>query len=163
MSRTNVTPHAAVLQHLRVLYVEDSVDDREVFRVLFEQGGAEVTTAGSVREALDAFDNVQPELIVSDIGLPDADGYTLIRAIRGRSPEGGGRTPAIAVTGWGREQDRRSALDAGFEEHLAKPVAFQSLLDTIHRFGRRIEEARSLRRELPAARRRERGGRGAGR
>src|SRR5688572_15603775 len=71
MSRSIVTPHAAVLNHLRVLYVEDSVDDREVFKVLFEQGGAEVTIAGTVREALDAFDCVHPELIVSDIGLPD--------------------------------------------------------------------------------------------
>lgn len=147
MSRSNGTPPAAILNHLRVLYVEDSVDDREVFKVLFEQGGAEVTTAGSVREALDAFDCIHPELIVSDIGLPDADGYSLIRAIRGRSPEGGGRTPAIAVTGWGREQDRRSALEAGFEEHLAKPISFQHLLDTIGRFGSNIEEARLLRRD----------------
>jgi CRP-like cAMP-binding protein len=104
-----------------------------------------------VREALDAFDCVHPELIVSDIGLPDADGYALIRAIRRRTPEGGGRTPAIAVTGWAREQDRRSALEAGFEEHLAKPISFQHLLDTIGRFGRNIEEARILRRDVPEA------------
>jgi CheY-like chemotaxis protein/CRP-like cAMP-binding protein len=133
MSSYHTSPRATVLHHLRVLYVEDCADDREAFKLLFEQNGAEVTTAATVREALDAFDQARPEIIVSDIGLPDDDGYSLIRAIRGRAPENGGQTPAIAVTGWVREQDRASALEAGFKEHLPKPVTFQDLVNAIAR------------------------------
>jgi CheY-like chemotaxis protein len=83
-----------------------------------------VKTAGSAREALSVFgvDAGGIDVLVSDIAMPDEDGYCLIRELRGRAPEQGGTVPAVALTAYAREEDRQRALAAGFQSHLAKPV-----------------------------------------
>ena len=98
--------------------------------------GASVTAVGSVAEALGTLrDNRsdRPDVVVADIGLPGADGYTLISEIRCLSPEEGGRLPVIAVTAYATAEDRRTALGAGFFAHIPKPFAPESLVSTIAR------------------------------
>ena len=89
------------------------------------------TSAASVREALAVLDNIRPDVIVSDIGLPDEDGYSLIRQVRAREAAGGKGIPAIALTGYGRPDDRARLLAAGFQTHLRKPVEPDELVVTV--------------------------------
>jgi CheY-like chemotaxis protein len=136
-----------VLSDLKVLYVDGS-PDRERFTGMFERRGATVTSVATAREALEAFDSARPELIVSRVGLSgDPDCYALIRAIRNRSAETGGRTPAIAVAGWTGEPERLTAIEAGYTEHVSKPADFERLIETISRFAREIDESRRMRRQ----------------
>jgi signal transduction histidine kinase len=109
---------------VRVLLVDDEPDAREVISQILRRCGALVKTAGSAREALNVF-GVEAggvDVLVSDIAMPDEDGYFLIRELRGRAPEQGGTVPAVALTAYAREEDRQRALAAGFQSHLAKPV-----------------------------------------
>ena len=120
------------LRGLRVLIVDDEEDARGLLSLLFEQHGAYVTTAASAREALSILtmsnDQPKPDLLISDIGMPDQDGYSLIREIRSREARRGGYLPAIAVTAWTQVEDRLRALSAGFQTHVPKPVEFAELL-----------------------------------
>jgi CheY-like chemotaxis protein len=84
--------------------------------------GLHVVTAASVDAALGAIATERPSIIISDIGMPGADGYELMRALRAKVPRGGAFIPAIALTAYAREEDRRLALAAGFQAHIAKPV-----------------------------------------
>ena len=93
--------------------------------------GAEVQLANSAAEAFALFNRWQPDLLVSDIGMPDEDGYALIRKIRTLSPEHGGRTPALALTAYARDEDREQALAAGFQRHLVKPVEVKALAEAV--------------------------------
>ncbi len=113
---------APSLAGFRLLVVEDEPDTLEVIKLALNRYGAEVTTAGSAYEALEALGRVRPHVLISDIGMPEMDGYALIRSVRALGAERGGEVPAIALTAYAREQDRRRALDAGFQEHLPKPV-----------------------------------------
>jgi CheY-like chemotaxis protein len=116
---------APVLQRLdglHVLVVEDNADGREVMTMMLERAGARATAVGSVREALEAVESLQPDALVSDIGLPDEDGYALIRRIRSREAERGGFLPAVAMTGYVRTEDRARVLAAGFQVHVPKPI-----------------------------------------
>ena len=110
------------LDGIQVLLVEDDDDGRQVLTLILELAGALVTAAASVREALAALDTRRPDVIVSDIGMPDEDGLTLIRRVRARDEEAGGRTPAIALTGYATPEDRTRLLAAGFQTHVRKPV-----------------------------------------
>jgi len=115
------------LAGLRVLLVEDQAEAREIMIAGLEQFGVEVTEAASAREAIEAIDAAVaahrlPNVVVSDIGLPDEDGYRLIEHLSGRPPSLGGAIPVIAVTAYGRPQDKRRALAAGFRLHLTKPI-----------------------------------------
>jgi PAS domain S-box-containing protein len=110
------------LDGLRILVVDDEGDTREMLRTVLEGCHAEVRLADSATAALTQLDVALPDLLLLDIGMPDEDGYALIRQIRERSPERGGRLPAIALTAFARMEDRASALMAGFTMHLAKPV-----------------------------------------
>jgi CheY-like chemotaxis protein len=92
-----------------------------VSEVLRDQG-AEVHVAGSAREAMEAFQRIRPDVVVSDIGMPDVDGLTLMRAIRALSADQGGRTPAVALTAYARSQDAQRAFAAGYQVHVVKPV-----------------------------------------
>jgi CheY-like chemotaxis protein len=74
---------------------------------------------------------VRPDVLVSDIGMPDEDGYELIRRVRRLKPEEGGRTPAVALTAYARDEDRRKAVRAGFQTHLAKPAAPDKLAEAV--------------------------------
>jgi PAS domain S-box-containing protein len=120
------------LQGRRILVVDDSHEARRILTFALEQWGAEVIGAGSAREALDLIDRQLPELMISDISMPDMDGYDLIRAARSRG-YGPDALPAIALTAFAREEDHRRILVAGFQDHVAKPVDIDSLLATIQR------------------------------
>ncbi|MES1171565.1 MAG: response regulator, partial [Actinomycetota bacterium] len=109
---------------VRVLLVDDEPDAREVISQILRRCGALVKTAGSAREALGVFgtESGGVDVLVSDIAMPDEDGYFLIRELRGRAPDEGGTIPAVALTAYARDEDRQRALAAGFQSHLAKPV-----------------------------------------
>ncbi|HEV2856412.1 MAG TPA: response regulator [Thermoanaerobaculia bacterium] len=111
-----------LLQGVHVLVVEDEEDTRDLLVTALEQCGAEVAAFGSVPAALEDFDRAVPDVLVSDIGVPLEDGYSLIRKVRARKPGQGGNVPAAALTAYARAEDRLRALEAGFQTHLAKPV-----------------------------------------
>lgn len=111
-----------------VLVVDDDPDSREMLAEMLSQCGATVVDAGSAREALAKLDERSFDLLVSDIGMPEMNGYDLIRAVRARTPERGGSIRAVALTAFGSAEDRRRALDAGFEQHLCKPVELDELV-----------------------------------
>lgn len=129
----------ARLDGIKVLLVEDDADARTVLRLLLEIAGAKVEAVGSVRRALQTFDSFRPDMLVTDIGLPDEDGYALIRDVRARE-EDGGHIPAIALTGYVTSEDSARLRAAGFQVHLRKPVEPDEIVATIAalaRFGRR--------------------------
>ena len=112
------------LAGLRVLAVDDEVDARELLKFVLESYGAEVRTVSSAREALSAL-NESPgryNVLICDIGMPEQDGYWLIRQVRPLSAEAGGQIPAAALTAYASEAERQLAIEAGFQAHLAKPV-----------------------------------------
>ncbi|HWT01816.1 MAG TPA: ATP-binding protein, partial [Pyrinomonadaceae bacterium] len=116
------------LDGVRVLVVDDEPDTRDLLKAGLGQCGAEVTAAGSAAEALEAIVTAAPDLLISDIGMPDEDGYELIRRVR-QLPEGsGGRLPAIALTAYARVEDRMQALRAGYQMHVPKPVELAELV-----------------------------------
>jgi signal transduction histidine kinase len=127
-----------LLAGVRVLVVEDETDTRELLVVALQQCGAEVTAFGSVPEALAELDRALPHVLLSDIGVPGEDGYSLIRKVRARGPGLGGDLPAAALTAYARAEDRQRALDAGYQTHLAKPVDPAELIAAVGRLaGRR--------------------------
>jgi PAS domain S-box-containing protein len=115
------------LEGLRILVVDDEADAREVMTTVLEQFGAEVTAKDSVRQALEVLEMQSPDILVSDIGMPTEDGYSLISQWRRREGTSGKHLPAVALTAYAREQDRERALAAGFDLHVAKPVNFNDL------------------------------------
>ncbi|MUG99980.1 response regulator [Scytonema sp. UIC 10036] len=119
------------LTGVRVLVVEDIVDSREFLVFVLQQYGAIAMATASAWEAFEALQQFQPDVVVSDIGMPGEDGYTLIRKIRELAPEQGGTTPAIALTAYAKDEDRNKALSAGFQEHLSKPIEPAELASTI--------------------------------
>jgi PAS domain S-box-containing protein len=123
------------LDGLRVLIVDDEADAREYARAILSGEGAVVATAAGVDEALAMLPGLHPCVIVSDIGMPDRDGYDLIRAIRRLPPDQGGQTPAAALTAFARVEDRRRALDAGYQLHTAKPVEPLELVALVASLG----------------------------
>ncbi|WP_445301611.1 PAS domain-containing protein [Microcoleus sp. MOSTC5] len=110
------------LSGIHVLVVDDEADSREFVAFVLEQAGATVTSVASATKALQAFSQAVPEIVVSDIGMPEMDGYMLMRHIRSLPIEQGGQIPAIALTAYAGEMDRQQAIAAGFQRHLAKPV-----------------------------------------
>ncbi|HUG52690.1 MAG TPA: response regulator [Vicinamibacteria bacterium] len=110
------------LDGVRVLVVEDEADARHLLAAVLQKRGARVFMAASAAEALDLLQRERPDVLLSDIALQDQDGYDLIRRVRSLPSEMGGRTPAAALTGYGRLEDRMRALSAGFQLHAAKPV-----------------------------------------
>jgi signal transduction histidine kinase/ActR/RegA family two-component response regulator len=110
------------LDDLRILVVDDDADGRTLTSLVLTQAGANVKSVASVREALQLLEVERPDALVSDIGLPDEDGYALIRQIRQYEAEHGGFLPAVALTGYARADDRARILAAGFQAHVRKPV-----------------------------------------
>ncbi|WP_445302384.1 MULTISPECIES: PAS domain-containing protein [unclassified Microcoleus] len=117
-------PHDSTgdLSGIHVLVVDDDADSREFVAFVLEQATAIVTAVACGTEALQAFSQAVPDIIVSDIGMPEMDGYMLLRHIRSLPLEQGGQIPAIALTAYAGEMDRQQAIAAGFQRHLAKPV-----------------------------------------
>lgn len=124
-------PRSRRLDDLRILVVDDHVDGRTLTTLFLTQAGATVTAVASAREALQLLEVDRPDVLVSDIGLPDEDGYSLIRQIRQREATHGGLLPAIALTGYARADDRTRALAAGFQAHVAKPLEPAELIAAI--------------------------------
>ena len=116
-----------LLQALRILVVDDDADSRGFMIVALEGEGAEVREAGSVSEALALISEWKPDVLISDIRMPDDDGYGLLRQIQERSLS----IPAIALTAFARNEDRAAALAAGFQCHLPKPVDLTELYAAI--------------------------------
>ncbi|GAB1544523.1 hypothetical protein NUACC21_71990 [Scytonema sp. NUACC21] len=110
------------LEGLRVLVVDDEPDARQIITTVLGQYEANVMAVATVTEALIALQQFQPDVLVSDIGMPQEDGYSLIRKVRALDEEKGGRTPAVALTAYARAEDRTQALLAGFQLHVPKPV-----------------------------------------
>jgi hypothetical protein len=125
------SPLSPCLKGITVLVVDDEADTREVLSVMLSESGIEATTAASVQEALKLLKSWQPKILVSDIGMPGEDGYSLIRQIRRLSPTEGGSIPAVALTAYSREEDRKQVLLAGFQMHVSKPVEATELLQAI--------------------------------
>ncbi len=110
---------SGTLRGVRVLVVDDEHDTREVLSVMLARYGAEIRTAGSAAEAREIFSRWKPDVLVSDIGMPEEDGYALIEQIRALPQEDGADVPAIALTAFASAQDKERALAAGFQRHLA--------------------------------------------
>jgi CheY-like chemotaxis protein len=104
---------------------------RDLLRVTLSREGAEVAVAGSVSEALAAFEAGTPDVVVSDIGMPVADGYALMQRLRARPREQGGGVPAVALTAYASPEDAARSRAAGFQVHLAKPAEPRRLVETI--------------------------------
>ncbi|HEX8557548.1 MAG TPA: ATP-binding protein [Pyrinomonadaceae bacterium] len=120
---------------LRVLLVDDDEDTLEVLSTFLRRAGAEVATASSAGEALAALGRTRHDVIVADIGMPEVDGYELLRRVRSLDEGLGGRTPAVALTAYAGEGDRDRALRVGFQEHMAKPAEPDELLRVIERLA----------------------------
>lgn len=119
------------LSGISVLLVEDDVDARTLIHRLLELRGAKVTSAASAAEALKAFKVTIPDVLVSDIAMPDEDGFSLLRKVRSLPHERGGQTPAIALTGYASAKDKADTFAAGYQAHLAKPLEPADLITAI--------------------------------
>jgi len=120
--------YAGRLRGIKMLVVDDDRDTCETIGAVLEAEGAEVRTCLSASEALALLDVWVPDVIMSDIAMPGDDGYTLMRKIRARTAEAGGRVLAVALTAYGGDDDRMRALSAGFQVHVGKPVEAQQLV-----------------------------------
>jgi CheY-like chemotaxis protein/two-component sensor histidine kinase len=120
-----------LLHDVHALVVEDDDDARDLMIIVLKHAGAEVTAVRSAKEAVAALDRTEPDVLVSDIGLPGEDGYALVNKVRRRRPEDGGNIPAVAVTAWASADDRERAIAAGFQAHVTKPIDVSFLLNTI--------------------------------
>ena len=126
------------LADLRILVVDDDPDAREVVRRALEAFNAEVYTAASALQGFDLFKREKPMMIVSDIGMPEHDGYEFMRWVRGLTVDEGSLTPAVALTAFARSDDRRKALAAGYQAHVAKPVEPNELVMVVASLGGRL-------------------------
>ena len=120
-----------VLENLRVLVVDDEADARELLTAVLTLCKAEVLTVATAAEALTALERHRPDVLVSDIGMPEVDGFELIRKVRALPREKGGRVPAVALTAYARVEDRMRALSAGYQMHVPKPVEPAELVTVI--------------------------------
>ena len=116
------------LDGLRILVVDDEADTRELLKEGLQYCGAKVSVAANAAEALDALVATSPDVLISDIGMPEVDGYDLIRKVRNLPRERGGKIPAIALTAYTRTEDRLQSLRAGYDMHVPKPVELAELV-----------------------------------
>ena len=123
--------HLRPLAGVRVLVVDDEADMRELATFILEQSGAIVQSAPSASVALSILETFQPSILISDIGMPDVDGYSLMRQVQDRSRQSGQVIPAIALTAYASDYDYQQARQAGFQQHIAKPIAPQDLVEAI--------------------------------
>ena len=130
------------LSGIKVLAVDDDADARDLVVFLLENCGASVTAVSNAADALAALTESVPDLLLSDIGMPDTNGYLLLRQVRAMAPEQGGLVPAIALTAYAGEIDYQQALAAGFQRHLSKPLdpekLVQAILGVLDRSGETI-------------------------
>ena len=115
-----------------MVVVEDHDDSRELMRMTLENAGAAVAVFNRSRTALTAFEKLRPSALVADIGLPDENGYDFIRKVRSHESAAVHDVPAVAVTAYATAADRATALEAGFQRHLSKPIDPDELVDVVH-------------------------------
>ncbi len=132
-NNTNISPEtdriSSNLNGINILVIDDEVDSLELIAFLLEQEGATVTTAASASEALESIAKSTPDLLISDIGMPNMDGYELIKTIR--ASEKGKSIPAIAVTAYTGEVNQQQAISAGFQQHISKPIDTNTVVDMV--------------------------------
>jgi CheY-like chemotaxis protein len=121
-----------------VLIVDDDPDTLDMLRFLLRERGATVRTTASAVAALETLDEWSPDVLISDIAMPEHDGYELIAQVRSRLAERGGNLPAIALTAYARAEDRTRALDAGFQMHVSKPVDPAELITALASLTRKV-------------------------
>lgn len=126
------------LAGVRIVVVDDEADARDLLDTVLTQYGAEVAIASTAQDAIDAIAQFQPHVLVSDIGMPGEDGYSLMRHLRQLPPEQGGQIPAIALTAYARAEDRIQALEAGFQQHIPKPVNPNKLAAVVSELARKV-------------------------
>jgi PAS domain S-box-containing protein len=122
------------LNGTRVLVVDDRLDERQLFEFVLKQAGGDVRTASGAEQAIAIFESWRPDVLVSDIAMPDEDGYALLKKLRSRHPD----LPAIAVTAHARHEDRERALNAGFNLYVAKPVDPARLTEAVDLLARHL-------------------------
>jgi signal transduction histidine kinase len=125
------------LDGLRVLLVDDEPEARQIISTVITRTGAEVKTCNSAHEALAKLSEWKPDVILSDIAMPEQDGYSFIKQVRSLPRDKGGDTPAAALTAYARDIDRRQALAAGYQMHIAKPIGASQLVTMIARLAGR--------------------------
>ncbi len=141
MREATGTDAAHCLDGVNVLVVEDEPDAREVVGALLEARGARVLLTASVAEATESLAQSRPDVIVSDIGMPDVDGFEFARRLRKLSPERGGDTPIVALTAYTSAQDRLRTFEAGYDCHLGKPVDMDELVRVLERLSKHRSRA----------------------
>ncbi|WP_333269422.1 MULTISPECIES: response regulator [unclassified Microcoleus] len=119
------------LNGVKVLVIDDEIDSREFVAFVLEQASARVITATTAGEGFALLTQSPPDVVLSDIGMPDMDGYMLMRQIRSLPPEQGGSVLAIALTAYAGDFNQQQAKQAGFQRHLAKPIEPEQLIKTI--------------------------------
>jgi hypothetical protein len=134
-AQSSVAPNIG-LQGVKVLVVDDEPDARSLIERLLHDCDATVTTAASAKEAFEVLAHDQPDVLISDIGMPKEDGYSLMRRIRKLKDERS-RLPAIAVTAYARAEDRVKAMEAGYQLHLAKPIEASKLIAMVATLSKR--------------------------
>lgn len=142
-TKTSVGPHGLLeakpdLTGLRMLVVDDEPDARELVTTLLEGNGVEVTAAGSAQEALQLIPRILPDILISDVGMPNMDGYELLQKLRQLPASQGGRTLAVALTAFARSEDRSRAFLSGFDMYLPKPVDPAELMALVVNLAHRL-------------------------
>jgi PAS domain S-box-containing protein len=131
---------AIMLDGLRVMIVDDEAETRDLLTTMLTRRRAEVKACASAAEALEEIERWRPSLLVSDIGMPEEDGYTLIGKLRALGPERGGGIPAVALTAYARSEDRMRALASGFQVHVPKPIEADELVVVIASLAGRLSK-----------------------
>jgi signal transduction histidine kinase/CheY-like chemotaxis protein len=135
---TSVSPAVGSLSGVNVLIVDDEPDARELLGVVLTNAGANVQTARSAAEGLMVLQRFRPDVLVSDIGMPDEDGFAFIQKVRRLPANEGGAVPAVALTAYTRDEDRARAKDAGYDLHVGKPVNPSALAATVANLATRV-------------------------
>ena len=123
--------NASPLSQRTIVVVEDHADSRMALGLFLGQSGANTVSAANAAEGINAVKSNRPDLVLSDIQMPDSDGFELLREIRALGPNAGGDVPVIAISGFIRQSDRTRILDAGFQGFIPKPYTPERLLETI--------------------------------
>jgi hypothetical protein len=119
------------LDGVKILVVDDQADDRDLFTTVLEASGAKVKAVGAPSEGLGLVEQWEPDVLVSDIAMPEQNGYEFLRAVRALGPHRGGQVPAVAVTAHARVEDRDRAFSAGFQMYVPKPLEPKRLLEVV--------------------------------
>jgi signal transduction histidine kinase/ActR/RegA family two-component response regulator len=144
-----VNPTVTSIEGLKVLIVEDEDDTREMLTLIFSQIRAQTKSVSSANEAMEVIGTWEPDILLSDIGMPGTDGYDLIRKVRALRPDQGGQIPAVAITAYAKPEDQERAIREGFSVHLAKPIELAQLTSIVHNLTEGFRAAKNRVADLP--------------